>query len=164
MNTYICYCLLMGSSDNRRMTRRLYELQDYYENFSSPDLPQQAFVYGDGEAVCLPFKSYPKGWRTGIDMWMSGCRTQDMLALSWRLLDYAMRHQRDAVFKLVILADEAVGTEESVKVVLDQLRKLKERDCDIIFTACSPKADCGNLRTIISREISSGDDVRGVLG
>lgn len=165
MGVYVCYCLLKSSSGSRRMARRLWELQEYYEKICAPDLPQQAFVYGDAEAACLPFKAWPKGWRTGLDGRMDRCRTQDMLALSWRLLDSVMRRQPEAVFKLVILSDgPAEANEESVNVVKDRLQELKGSGLEIIFAACTPEADSSSLRTLVSTEIGAGEDAGFILG
>ena len=165
MSTYVCYCLLKGSSGSRGMARRLSELQAHYESICAPELPQQAFVYGDEEAECLPFKTYPKGWRTGLDACMARCRTQDMLALSWRLLEGAMRRQQDADFRLVLLADSTTDTEEeSVSIVADQLRGLKGKGLEIIFAACTPEAESGGLGALADMEISAVEDTAFALG
>lgn len=164
MSDYVCYCLLKGSTGSRAMTRRLFELQEYFEEAGAPQLPRQAFVYGDKEAVCLPFKTWPKGWRTGIDARMSRCRTQDMLALSWRLLASAMEEHPESVFYLVILADgPEAAEEESVEIMLDNLRSLGKKGLRIIFAACTPEADSGRIRSVASAEISAGEDAGSVL-
>ena len=165
MSMYVCYCVLNNGSGSLRIVRRLSKLQEYYEKISEPKLPQQAFVYGDGEASCLPFQTYPKGWRTGMNAGMARCRLQDLLALSWRILDCAMRKQPEAAFKLIILGDGPVRAEEgSVNLTGERLKELKEKGLEIIFVCCSPDACSGKLETLVSKEICDGEDITAALG
>lgn len=165
MSMYVCYCLQKSGSGSLSMVRRLGGLQEYFEKSGAPDLPQQAFVYGDGEAEGLSFRAYPRGWRSKVDAGMAQCRPQDMLALSWRLLESAMRRQPESDFKLVILADRPAGTEEECTQLLkDRLQELKEKGLEVIFVCCSPDADSGFLRTLVSTEIGAGEDIAFVLG
>ncbi len=165
MSVYVCYCMLKNNPVSLRTVRRLSKLQEYYEKISEPELPQQAFVFGDGEAACLPFKTYPKGWRTGMDAGMASCRIQDVLALSWRLLDFAVRKSPESAFKLVILADGPVRAgEESAVLTIDRLEALKEKGLEIIFVCCSPDAGSGTLKALASKEIGAHEDIEAVLG
>lgn len=165
MSVNVCYCLLKSGLGSLRIASRLSELQEFYEKACEPELPQQAFVYGDGEAVSLPFKTYPKGWRTGMNAGMEHCRTQDLLALSWRLLDCAMRRRPESVFKLVILADgPARAEEESAALTIDLLKELKEKGLEIVFACCSPEADGGLLEALAGRKIGAGEDTEAALG
>ena len=165
MSDYICYCLLQGGTGSHALTERLFELQEYYEKAGFPNLPRQAFVYGDREAVCRPFQTFSRGWRTGMDTGMGRCRLQDMIALSWRLLSSAMGRQPEAAFKLVFLSEISLAAEEESAVIAgDQLRALKERGLEIIFVSCSPEVDGGPLRTLADQEIVAGEDAAFILG
>ena len=165
MSMYVCYCLLKNGSGSLRIASRLSEFQEHYEKACEPELPQQAFVYGDGEAVSLPFKTYPKGWRTGMDAGMQRCRTQDLLALSWRLLESAMRGKRESVFKLIILADGPVRAEQESEVLtIGLLKELKEKGLEIVFACCSPEADSSLPEALAGRKIGAGEDTEAALG
>lgn len=165
MSDYICYCLLQDGSGSRKLAERLSKLQEYYERTSFPDLPSQAFVYGDHEAVCRPFQTFPRGWKTGIDAGMGRCRLQDMMALSWHLLSSVMGRQAGASCKLVFLSEISLAAEEESAVIVgDQLRKLKEQGLEIIFVSCSPEADAGPLRALADLEIGAGEDAAFILG
>ena len=100
-----------------------------------------------------------------MDAGMQRCRTQDLLALSWRLLESAMRGKRESVFKLIILADGPVRAEQESEVLtIGLLKELKEKGLEIVFACCSPEADSSLPEALAGRKIGAGEDTEAALG
>ncbi len=163
---YVCYCLLQNNQWSRQLSRRLFELQDYYGKIAPGNL-LQAFVFGNGDAVSRPFRKYPRDTRVGLEPASGYVHPEDMLTLSWRIMEKAMRTEKNADFRLVFLADSTVEEEpEGLLLAEDLLRSLKGNGLEIYFVSCSPGTDCGALRSLIDRDkrIDAGTKAETVLG